>query len=194
MMPACSHTGTPRHFHVSTTSGSASLMRARTRASVSPRQSASSLMRASISWEGESGFFRFLRAALACLHRLLSSSSLADRSHPLAGQTARLLYPVGRAAPRRARPPRGYRGSGRSCVFDSPGGTGRNNAPRKNATFTYLREAVEAEEPAVLLSGARCHRTVSSTSRPCARQGPCARSARRAGVRRRASSLGVAAM
>src|SRR5215207_7075933 len=54
MMPACSHTGTPRHFHSSTTSGSASLMRLRTRASVSPRQSLSSLILASISWEGES--------------------------------------------------------------------------------------------------------------------------------------------
>src|SRR5690348_4636747 len=39
MMPACSHTGTPRHFHPSTTSGQASLISARTRASVSPRQS-----------------------------------------------------------------------------------------------------------------------------------------------------------
>src|SRR2546430_10214001 len=38
MMPACSHTGPPLHFHSSTTSGSACLMRIRTRASVSPRQ------------------------------------------------------------------------------------------------------------------------------------------------------------
>src|SRR6476620_6542038 len=45
MIPSCSHTGTPRHFHVSTTSGSASLTRARSRPSVSPRQSASSLIR-----------------------------------------------------------------------------------------------------------------------------------------------------
>src|ERR1700741_34670 len=54
MMPACSHTGTPLHFHASTTSGSASLMRLRTRASVSPRQSPSSLIRASIRRDGES--------------------------------------------------------------------------------------------------------------------------------------------
>src|SRR5262245_55367745 len=60
MMPACSHTGTPsiafegfRHFTASTTSGSAALMSARTRASVSPRQSPSAAMRASIRWEGE---------------------------------------------------------------------------------------------------------------------------------------------
>src|ERR1700728_3851964 len=54
MMPECSHTGTPRHFHSSTTSGQASMMRLRTRASVSPRQSLSSLILASISREGES--------------------------------------------------------------------------------------------------------------------------------------------
>src|SRR4051812_20671904 len=54
MIPSCSHTGTPRHFHSSTTSGSACLMRARTRASVSPRQSLSSLILESISREGES--------------------------------------------------------------------------------------------------------------------------------------------
>src|SRR6266576_1521964 len=57
MMPACDHTGTPLHFHSSTTSGSACLMRARTRASVSPRQSLSSLILASISREGESPAF-----------------------------------------------------------------------------------------------------------------------------------------
>src|SRR6476660_8187531 len=57
MIPACDHTGTPRHFHSSTTSGSACLMRCRTRASVSPRQSLSSLILASINREGESPFF-----------------------------------------------------------------------------------------------------------------------------------------
>ncbi len=51
MIPSCDHTGTPRHFHSSTTSGRACLMRDRTRASVSPRQSASSLIFASISWD-----------------------------------------------------------------------------------------------------------------------------------------------
>src|SRR6516165_6872823 len=53
IIPACDHTGTPLHFHSSTASGSASLMRLRTRASVSPRQSLSSLILASISREGE---------------------------------------------------------------------------------------------------------------------------------------------
>src|SRR5246127_4771934 len=52
--PSCDHTGTPLHFHSSTTSGSACLMSARTRASVLPRQSSSSLILASISREGDS--------------------------------------------------------------------------------------------------------------------------------------------
>src|SRR6266478_8245103 len=39
IIPVCDHTGTPRHFHSSITSGSACLMRIRTRASVSLRQS-----------------------------------------------------------------------------------------------------------------------------------------------------------
>src|SRR5438067_10360394 len=54
IIPACDHTGTPLHFHSSTTSGSACLMRTRIRASVSPRQSLSSLIVASISSEGDS--------------------------------------------------------------------------------------------------------------------------------------------
>src|ERR1700704_1261399 len=57
IIPSCSHTGTPLHFHSSTTSGSACLIRLRTRASVSPRQSPSSLILASISREGESPAF-----------------------------------------------------------------------------------------------------------------------------------------
>src|SRR3989441_10560197 len=52
--PLCDQTGVPLHFHSSATSGSACLMRIRTRASVSPRQSLSSLILASISREGES--------------------------------------------------------------------------------------------------------------------------------------------
>src|SRR5215471_2909624 len=61
MIPACDQTGTPLHFHSSTTSGSACLMRARTRASISPRQSPRSLIRASINREGEvSDFFPFV--------------------------------------------------------------------------------------------------------------------------------------
>ncbi len=64
MIPACDQTGTPamefdgfRHLTSSITSGSACLMRARSRASVSPRQSSSSTILASMSWEGESPAF-----------------------------------------------------------------------------------------------------------------------------------------
>ena len=66
-MPACSNTGTPRHFHSSTTSGQASLMRPRTRASVAPRQSPSSLIRPSIAGRERLRLF-FLHACLALLH------------------------------------------------------------------------------------------------------------------------------
>src|SRR5687767_13796167 len=54
--PSCDHTGTPLHFHSSTTSGSACLMRARTWASILPLQSSSSLILASIRREGDSPF------------------------------------------------------------------------------------------------------------------------------------------
>src|SRR5580704_1972654 len=64
MMPACSHTGTPLHFHSSTTSGQASLMRFRTRARVAPRQSPSSLILASMCRAGESSFFLSCKALL----------------------------------------------------------------------------------------------------------------------------------
>src|SRR5262249_53733494 len=53
MIPACDHTGTPRHFHSSITSGSACRMSARMRASVSPRQSFNSLILPSMSRDGE---------------------------------------------------------------------------------------------------------------------------------------------
>src|SRR6266516_4828677 len=56
MIPACDHTGVPLHFHSSTTSGSACLMTVRSRESVSPRQSPSSLILASINSDGDPGF------------------------------------------------------------------------------------------------------------------------------------------
>src|SRR5204863_7564876 len=51
--PSCDQTGL-LHFHSSVTSGSACLIRARSRESISPRQSPSCSIRASISSEGES--------------------------------------------------------------------------------------------------------------------------------------------
>src|SRR5690349_8083945 len=52
-MPSCSHTGTPRHFHSSTTSGSASFINVRTRLSISPRQSPRSTILWSINCDGD---------------------------------------------------------------------------------------------------------------------------------------------
>src|SRR6266513_1292645 len=66
MIPSCDHTGTPLHFHSSTTSGSACLMRARTRESVLPLQSSSSLILASISREGDSPLVVALFFILFC--------------------------------------------------------------------------------------------------------------------------------
>src|SRR4030095_4755794 len=87
MIPACDHTGTPRHFHSSTTSGSACLMSARTRASVSPPHSPSSLIRASISREGDSP------ASFVPLFFVVAFF-MGWCSHFFAGQLARLLHPV----------------------------------------------------------------------------------------------------
>src|SRR5947209_9897720 len=85
IIPACDHTGTPLHFHSSTTSGSACLIRIRTLARVSPRQSLSSLILASISREGESPpfpsfepLFLFFIVVVACL-------SLGRLTRPAAG-------------------------------------------------------------------------------------------------------------
>src|SRR5262245_48240461 len=76
MIPACDHTGTPLHFHSSATSGSTCLMRVRTRASISPRQSLSSLILASISREGECPAFPSFEA-LVLFFMVVSLSSLS---------------------------------------------------------------------------------------------------------------------
>src|SRR2546422_7810053 len=55
--PLCDQTGVPLHFHSSATSGSASLIRARSRESISPLQSPRSSILASISSDGDSAFF-----------------------------------------------------------------------------------------------------------------------------------------
>src|SRR5215475_11881951 len=80
MIPACDHTGTPLHFHSSTTSGSACLMRLRTRASVSPRQSLSSLILASISREAESPPFPSV-APLVLVFMVVVALFMARTSH-----------------------------------------------------------------------------------------------------------------
>src|SRR4051812_38262657 len=73
--PSCDQTGTPRHFHSSTTSESACLMRARTRESVLPLQSPSSLILASISRDGDSPlvvvvFFMLFASHGLCISRI----------------------------------------------------------------------------------------------------------------------------
>src|SRR5215510_4731561 len=98
MIPACDHTGTPLHFHSSITSGSASLMRVRTRASVSPRQSLSSLILASISREGDSPPFSSFAPLLLFFMVVVAFFIIVPRtgrSHSFAGQLARLLHPSG---------------------------------------------------------------------------------------------------
>src|SRR5207245_5032023 len=64
--PSCDHTGTPLHFHSSTTSGSACLINVRSRESILPRQSPSSLILSSIIRDGDFPFrsFCFLRLTL----------------------------------------------------------------------------------------------------------------------------------
>src|SRR5690242_8207740 len=62
--PLCDQTGVPLHFHSSVTSGSASLIRARSRESISPLQSPRSSILASISSDGDSALFDRLFAML----------------------------------------------------------------------------------------------------------------------------------
>src|SRR5262245_21329348 len=102
MIPACDHTGTPRHFHSSTTSGSACLMSPRIRASVSPRQSSSSSTRASISREGDSPrlpsfapLFVFFMV-VAAFFMFAQGTVPFCLSHSFAGQSAGLLHPSGK--------------------------------------------------------------------------------------------------
>src|SRR5579863_1454708 len=88
--PSCDHTGTPLHFHSSTTSRSARLMSARSRDNVFPRQSPSSSIRASMSREGESPspelFFFFVVMMLLMRHpsrRCRVATSASARSSRL---------------------------------------------------------------------------------------------------------------
>src|SRR3569832_1789559 len=105
-MPSCSHTGTPIHFHSTTTSGSACLMRPRRRLSIAPRQSPSCRMRASISCDGDSPG---LALVLSLLLIMSTSASRLDHLPAIAGGIAescidravsihrllRELYPLG---------------------------------------------------------------------------------------------------
>src|SRR5258708_2149979 len=154
MIPACDHTGTPRHFHSSTTSGSACLMRSRTRASVSPRQSPSSLILASISREGESPPVpsvepRFFIVVVA-FFKVIPNLAPPRRSHSFAGQLAGLLHPGGELS---------FVGLVVLMNVDvtrilALGLAGGNRTQRRAAEESHLdvfREAMDAEEPALAL-------------------------------------------
>src|SRR6187200_2806321 len=65
MIPSWYHTGTPRYFHFSTTSGSACLTIFRIRARVSPRQSPSSSIRVLIRAAGDFPPFPSFEPAVA---------------------------------------------------------------------------------------------------------------------------------
>src|SRR5213083_1245730 len=100
IIPACDHTGTPLHFHCSTTSGSACLMSIRTRASVSPRQSLSSLILASIRREGEWGpsasfepLVLLLMVVVAFFMLVVVSASL-ERRASLTSVTKSIAHPT----------------------------------------------------------------------------------------------------
>src|SRR5438874_845020 len=83
MMPPCDQVGTPkgfdgfRHFTSSTTSGSASWMRLRIRVSISPRQSPSAAIFASISREVDSSKL----ASIEPLLFVLAGSKVNDLAH-----------------------------------------------------------------------------------------------------------------
>src|SRR3954470_21290148 len=96
MIPACSHTGTPRHFHSSTTSGSACLMRARTWASVLPLQSPSSLILASISRDGGSLLVVAVFLVVALFFILLASPSAVCLSCEGTNHPSSVPAPCGR--------------------------------------------------------------------------------------------------
>src|SRR5207237_2178548 len=111
MIPACSHTGTPLHFHSSTTSGSACLISVRTRAIVSPRQSFSSLILASISSEGECSPFPSFELLLLVFIARSSRWSLTFLCRVIGW----LASPRRRAELHRARRPHGCRDGACPC-------------------------------------------------------------------------------
>src|SRR4029434_9644827 len=74
--PSWDHTGTPLHFHSSTTSGSACLINVRSRESILPRQSPSSLILSSIIRDGDSHFWDPLFRSSCLLRLTLGITSL----------------------------------------------------------------------------------------------------------------------
>src|SRR5438132_12785514 len=96
--PLCDQTGVPLHFHSSATSRSASMIRARSRESISPLQSPRSSILASISSDGDSAPFDRLFfmlpaspcvAFLPCLAMPLSLVKSIENARTLAVSTPR---------------------------------------------------------------------------------------------------------
>src|SRR5262245_57362988 len=79
--PSWDHTGTPLHFHSSTTSGSASLTKPRSRLSIWPRQSPSSLILASINAAGDLLFCDPFFFMSVCLPSLVGRAMRVTRGH-----------------------------------------------------------------------------------------------------------------
>ncbi len=129
-------------------------MSARTRASVSPRQSPSALILASISSEGET--------RRLCPRSRRSSSWLLCFRHgrwPFTSVRRAACWPASpsrRTGPRRAGRPRGCRDSARPSAWTRRAATGRSDAPRKKVTFTYF---VEADGSRGTSPGPRCRRS-----------------------------------
>src|SRR5205085_11055410 len=76
MIPSCDQTGVV-HFHSSTTPGSAALTRARSRESISPRQSPRAAIFASMSADGEPAEVVF---TAVCVADLLAFDGFAART------------------------------------------------------------------------------------------------------------------
>src|ERR1700740_2682924 len=86
MIPSWDHPGVPLHFHSSTTSGSACLIKARRRESISPRQPPSSWILASISRDADSTFCEPLFFTMSLL-----GSGLGDFGWPARNFNTELL-------------------------------------------------------------------------------------------------------
>src|SRR5207247_856424 len=158
IIPACDHTGTPAiefdgffHFTSSTTSGSACLMSIRIRASISPRQSLSSLILASISREGESPPFPsstplFVFFMVVAFFMVI----VARQRHPAQPSQA---SKVRRSAPCRCPPEGGLPHGSASAFWHGPGGIAiADSCNRVNQCIE--RSLIHGETPLPILGSA----------------------------------------
>jgi hypothetical protein len=140
-MPSCDHTGMP-HFHSSTTSGSASWISLRIRASVSPRQSSSAAIALSISSEGgpSSGppiFFFMVFTSYWRPHMRSPGNWLA-------------CFTQSRTGPRRSARPRGCGNSAHPSAWSRPA-AGAERRAAEEGHLDVFGEDMDAEEPGLVL-------------------------------------------